>query len=199
MAMTDDLAARLTAHARLVILRVLAETDADHLLRRLILRLLWCAPAYTLSLSVLTDVLSANGVKLGRDRIAVAAGWLAEQRLCNVVAGDVPALALTNRGHDVADGAANCPGVSACPDITWLRAALASAAINLSDGDIAADLGYLRAHDLIHMDDGVILLTAAGGEVVAGRRRIDGVHVPSPASIMAAGAQVAMALLVRGR
>lgn len=193
---------RLAAHARLVALRVLAEIDPDALLRRLILRLLATAPGYAASVSVIADVLSANGLKPGRDRIAVQVAWLAEQGLVEQgLAGlytIIPGCRLTNRGLDAAQDAVVIPGIAETPDAAWMSRRLADALIAMSATECAAMAAGSASDGLVMIDAGMILLTEKGGEAVSGRLKADGVHVPSPASIMAVAAQVAKAMMVKG-
>lgn len=196
--MITSLEHALRAHLRLVILRLLTEIDGEQLLRGLILRLLLAAPAYALSLAVLADVLRRNGVSPGGDRIAVAAAWLVETGLAAAAPGLTPLLALTNRGLDVAEEAVAVPGVAPLPSAAWLAARLPDAGINAGREEVTAALAFLRDAGLIHIDDDMVLPRQAAAEVVAGRRQVDGVHTPSPASVMQAAAKAAKALLVRG-
>lgn len=188
---------RLAAHARLVALRVLAEIDPDALLRRLILRLTATAPSYAASVSVLADVLAANGLKPGRDRIAVQASWLMEQGLADL-RYSCDGVILTNRGLDAAQDAVVIPGVAETPDAAWMSRRLTDALITMPATECAAMAAELASDGLVMIDAGMILLTEKGGEAVSGRLQADGVHVPSPSSIMAVAAQVAKALLVKG-
>jgi hypothetical protein len=188
---------RLAAHARLVALRALAEIDADALLRRLILRLAATAPGYAVSVSVIADVLSENGIKPGRDRITVQASWLMEQGLADL-RYHCDGMILTNRGLDAAQDAVTIPGVAETTDAAWLARRLADALITMPTAECAAMAAELAQNGLVAIDAGMILLTDKGAEVVSGRLKTDDVHAPSPASIMAVAAQVAKALLVKG-
>lgn len=52
------------------------------------------------------------GHSVSRDRLAADLAWLSEQGLVLLEhPGDVTVVTLTQRGYDVADGRARCPGV----------------------------------------------------------------------------------------
>lgn len=86
-----------TANIRLIMLRELADTNG-----------------YTSNDSVLQAVLETWGQKLSRDRVRTEIAWLKDQGLVTVVplsdSGAVR-VTLTERGLDVASGAASVPGV----------------------------------------------------------------------------------------
>lgn len=93
----NDLTDAFAANARLIILRELADTNG-----------------YTSNDSVLQMVLDKWGQKLSRDRVRTELSWLSDQRLVSLVAlGESGAqrVTLTERGLDVASGAAHVPGV----------------------------------------------------------------------------------------
>lgn len=90
----------------------LTEAFLPHL-RLTLLRLLAEAPGYCANSSVLTNAARQLGVVATRDQARVELAWLAEQRLVTTLeptAGLIVAT-LTERGHDVATGAAEVPGV----------------------------------------------------------------------------------------
>lgn len=77
-----------------------------------ILRLLADSAGYASNSAVLADLLPAFGLALSRDAIATQLAWLAEQQLVSTSEfGSVVIATLTQRGHDVAAGRAQVPGV----------------------------------------------------------------------------------------
>ncbi len=83
-----------TADIRLVILRELADTDG-----------------YASNESVLQLVLAKYGHAVGRDRVRTDLYWLQEQGLLAINDVGVLVATATQRGLDVATGAATVPGV----------------------------------------------------------------------------------------
>lgn len=82
--------------------------------RLIILRELMDSSGYTSNDSVLQMVLDKWGQKLSRDRVRTELAWLADQALLtSVPLGESGAqrVTLTERGLDVASGAASVPGV----------------------------------------------------------------------------------------
>lgn len=87
----------ITANVRLIILRELKDSSG-----------------YTSNDSVLQMVLDKWGQKLSRDRVRTELAWLSDQALLtSVPLGESGAqrVTLTERGLDVASGAASVPGV----------------------------------------------------------------------------------------
>lgn len=84
---------------------------AEH--RRLaILKILEQAPGYAANDSILQSAVERVGIVATRDQIKADLAWLREQGLCTVE--DVAHLAvatLSQRGHDVAAGRAQVPGI----------------------------------------------------------------------------------------
>lgn len=83
-------------------------------IRLIILRELQDTNGYTSNDSVLQMVLDKWGQKLSRDRVRTELAWLADQALVSLVPlGDSGAqrVTITERGLDVASGAASVPGV----------------------------------------------------------------------------------------
>lgn len=94
--MTKTFADRLTEDRRLVLLRILSEL-----------------PGYRSNSSVLTNLLDGFGHTVSKDYVKTQLHWLAEQELVSVHDLDGLKLAtLTERGHDVARGLAEVPGVA---------------------------------------------------------------------------------------
>jgi DNA-binding transcriptional ArsR family regulator len=81
--------------------------------RRLaILRLLSEAPGYSVNSSVLQAALQAFAHRVSRDRVHGDLAWLREQGLITIEEFDSVVVAtLSARGLDVAEGAADHPGV----------------------------------------------------------------------------------------
>jgi len=80
--------------------------------RLVILRLLACAPEYSLNAFVLRPGLEAVGHAMSADQLATELAWLSEQALVNLDAvADMTVAHLTPRGADVATGRAVTPGV----------------------------------------------------------------------------------------
>lgn len=85
----------ITEHLRITILRLLAEQ-----------------PDYCLNDSVIKDLVPSYGFNPSRDRIRTQLNWLAEQELVTLENSQRCIIArLSERGEDVARGAATCPGV----------------------------------------------------------------------------------------
>ncbi len=85
----------ITADRRLVILRALAED-----------------PGYSHNESILQSILGMYGHTVSRDQVRGMISWLKEQDLVHVdLVGDYMVAKLTQRGADVASGAAVMPGV----------------------------------------------------------------------------------------
>lgn len=81
-------------------------------LRIAILRLLESQPGYVSNDSVLTDALRGLGFGCSRDQVRSELAWLTEQGLTQAqVIGGLKVATLTQRGQDVAVGAASVPGV----------------------------------------------------------------------------------------
>lgn len=80
--------------------------------RLVILRLLQQMPASRSNSSVITDSMNLWGHHLSRDYVRTQLRWLEEQELLSVEDLDgVLVVTLTERGHDVATGAAVVDGV----------------------------------------------------------------------------------------
>lgn len=81
-------------------------------LRLCLLRFLLSAPNYRANSSILHQVADSYGLAATRDQVKAQLAWLKEQSLVETEAlmGLVVA-SLTERGEDVADGRATCPGV----------------------------------------------------------------------------------------
>lgn len=80
--------------------------------RLLILKGLKAAAEYTAARTLLVSFLGAFGRKVSADVVAGDLAWLAEQGLAEYTeAGDETIAVLTQRGLDVAEGRATCPGV----------------------------------------------------------------------------------------
>lgn len=95
MSKHKSLQERLTEDRRLVILRVLQEM-----------------PASRSNSSVIADMLVMWGHQVSRDYVRTQLRWLEEQELVSVEDLDgVLVVTLTERGHDVATGAATVDGV----------------------------------------------------------------------------------------
>lgn len=81
-------------------------------LRLSLLRMLEGAPAYTANSSILHQVVGDFGLSATRDQIKSELSWLDEQNLVKKrEVGALVVAALTDRGLDVAEGRASCPGV----------------------------------------------------------------------------------------
>lgn len=81
-------------------------------LRLTLLRFLLGAPSYRANSSILHNVADQYGLSATRDQIKAQLAWLEEQSL--VKTEDLLGLTvatLTERGLDVAEGKATCPGV----------------------------------------------------------------------------------------
>ena len=81
-------------------------------LRLTLLRFLLGAPSYRANSSILHNVADQYGLAATRDQIKGQLAWLAEQSL--IKTEDLLGLTiatLTERGLDVAEGRATCPGV----------------------------------------------------------------------------------------
>ena len=80
--------------------------------RLLILKALAAAAEYTAARRLLIAFLSSWGRRVSSDVVAGDLAWLAEQGLVELRnAGEESIGKLTDRGLDVAEGRANCPGV----------------------------------------------------------------------------------------
>jgi Fe2+ or Zn2+ uptake regulation protein len=85
-----------TGHVRLTILKILLE-----------------APAYSANDSIIHMAVESMGLAATRDRIRTELVWLEEQGLLKRTQPhpDVTVGCITQRGQDVANGMAQCPGV----------------------------------------------------------------------------------------
>lgn len=192
------IAVLITEHLRLVILRSLADIAAETAWRRDVLRALAEAPGYAANVSVLHDVLTALGHVLTRDHVSTTVDWLVEQRLCAPAGETVRGVRATQRGLDAARGAAIVTGVA--PDTTtdWLAAAARGVCLNVGTDQVEIEAAWLESAGLVRFarEAGrTVLITVAGRDAAAGRRKVAGVKAPSPDSIMAAAARSAAALL----
>lgn len=187
---------RVAEHLRLVILRLLAETPVTEAWRRDTLVALTEAPGYAANLSLLHDALTGLGHDPTRDQLATVGDWLTEQGL-TVAAGSatVRGLRLTQRGLDVAAGTVEAAGVAPPADQRWLTDRAHGLCLEVSLDEVEAALGWLEASGLVAWMGNACTVTAAGRDAASGRRRVEGVKVPSPDSIMAAAARGAADLL----
>ena len=93
--MSKDYRQHVTEDRRLVILRILAEM-----------------PGYGCNSSIITDALDRYGHRVSRDHVHTDLAWLEEQELVGVDDfSTVRVATATQRGVDVAEGRAHCPGV----------------------------------------------------------------------------------------
>lgn len=85
-----------TEHQRLSLLRALADS-----------------PRYSANDSILQDQLAAFGLDASRDQVRNHLAWLEEQGLITMerLGSTTLVATITTRGHDVATGRANVPGV----------------------------------------------------------------------------------------
>lgn len=93
--MSADYRQLLAEHRRLTILRILHEGQG-----------------YSVNSAIVADSLPLWGFTVSRDKVHADFAWLAEQGLVEVEErGSVHVAQLTQRGADVANGRATCPGV----------------------------------------------------------------------------------------
>ena len=105
--------------------------------RLCILRLLMAASRYTLNDSLLRGGLETFGLDASRDQAKSLLAWLEEQRLIKQKAAAETAIivTLTDRGHDVASGTLQHPGVQRpSPTSVGLAALRAAAGLPTDEG-----------------------------------------------------------------
>lgn len=196
--LSDKLAARLTGHRRLVILRCLAGLPAEERERLLLLRLLTLLPATAGNIALLRDLTQDAGAPLVRDRVLAAAHWLEGHGLVMTTRdGDVVGVHLTERGADVAEGRQTWPGVAPLTVVEWLHRRLRELTIAAPLDQVRADTAWLAEQGLVslHTTGGMLVLTEAGHDVTAGRLVVEGVQKPAAGAALKAAAASAAAIL----
>ena len=92
----------------------MSDTRFREHLRLSLLRMLEGAPGYTANSSILHQVVGDFGLSATRDQVKTELTWLHEQNLVRkreLEIGGLVVASLTDRGLDVAEGRASCPGV----------------------------------------------------------------------------------------
>lgn len=190
-------AERLTEHLRLIVLRALTEAPPDELRRWWLLWTLSGAPGYAANLSLLQDELAGWQLAVTRDQMRTLADWLVEQGLAVHAGGEpAPGIRLTQRGLDVGQGVVCVSGVAPKATVAWLTGCARAKILDVGTEQVEEAVDWLAGRSLVvHANGFVMPLLPGAADVAAGRASVDGVKVPSPASIMAAAAQSARGLL----
>lgn len=195
------LAERLAEHRRLAILRCLADQPAEERERLLILALLTMLPQGAGNVSLIRDLTADAGAPILRDKVLAHGAWLSDHGLA--VAGrdqsGVETVAVTERGAEVAEGRRVWPGVAAVANRDWICARLASLAMAASRADVEVDEVFLGGAGLVdtQVAASMLVLTARGADVAAGREVVPGVRKPSYGAALRAAAQAARQTLER--
>jgi len=177
------------AHVRLAMLIVLGRASPDATRRAEALWALAEMPGHAANVSLLADVLV-----LPRATVIEDLAWLSGQGLVRHTRdGGVLGAMLLTPGLEVAQGLETVDGVAppaASPED--IQAALSVVALQVTVSDVTDQLGWLHERGLVDQRRSI---TARGRLVAQGRETVEGIHAPSPETVMRLAGQGARAIL----